>query len=116
MIKQGIIQRLEDNISNHFGGSTSMMGRGCYFSEDSQKMECEPVKIVSATRIYDISPKLACDQFIEDSNTIDRIANDIQQMFGQEGVFSQTFEIDSVYVGGEKRPQAQKELVDELMF
>lgn len=93
-----------------------MMGRGCYFSEDSQKMECEPVKIVSATRIYDISPKLACDQFIEDSNTIDRIANDIQQMFGQEGVFSQTFEIDSVYVGGEKRPQAQKELVDELMF
>lgn len=110
-IRPGVIAKIEDKITDHFGGSTAHSGKGCYFSEKSQKIECEPVRFVDSIRIYELSSRPACDQWIDDERFLDRLSEEIGVLFGQEAVAGVAMELDTFYVPGEKRPQAFPELV-----
>lgn len=110
-IKTGIIDAFSKKMSRQFGGSTTYDAMGCYQSEESGQTECEPVKVASTVRVYELVNKEPCDVWVDDDEFMERTSSDIATMFGQEGVFAMDWLVETAYMSGEKRPRAQPELI-----
>lgn len=110
-IRPAVVRYFQKKMSEHFDGSTTVDAEGCYFSQDSGRHECEPVKVVTSIRNYDLTRDAPCTVWLRDDNFMDDLANEIAQDFGQEGVLGITSPLDTFYIGGEKRPRAFPELI-----